>query len=132
MWWEKEFISILFLSIFIYGIILDKALTLRLALLIISFRYSVKLSCESILIPSFFTFTIFYFNFPNSYRSLVFTTCQKVAFITVSFHLVVTWFSNNLCSKKPRIDLCGTLNTILRIYCNFISSQELAYFLFVR
>ena len=56
---KKEFINMCFLAMFIYGVIQDKALTLRLALLIIPFRCSVNLSCESIFIPCNFWQSLF-------------------------------------------------------------------------
>ena len=51
---NSEYVNMFYLAMFIYGVIQDKALTLRLALLIIPFRCSVNLSCESIFIPGNF------------------------------------------------------------------------------
>ena len=73
------------------GKILDKALTLRLALLIIPFRCLLKLSLPFTLIPGiFFTGTVFSVYIPNFQIHTTFLIiCDKMTFITICFHLVV-------------------------------------------
>ena len=105
---------------FIYGIIPNKALIsflfyFTMALLIVPFKCSLNLSCESICIPSNFWHLFFLFQFSQySYSSLVLNTCKKVTLITVTFHLVI--------SKPPeqfsRIFLKQFNNTNNIIGCN--------------
>ena len=74
-------------SVFIFGVISDKALTLRLTFLIISFdRCSVKLSGESFFIPSIF----FKFHLPNSFYLIIIIVIRiTTIYVVIVFIIIV-------------------------------------------
>ena len=93
---KNEFIIMSFLPIFINGLILDNALILRLAFLIVPSKCSLKLSLLSTVIHNSFPQLLFLRT--NMPRYILIFTNNQMTFILVYLHLVICKQSETVSS----------------------------------